>query len=146
MSATFAEILDALRELWTPALDPIKVRESGEISYEPAKYLQVGATGPDPGEGVEITPMRAGLGREPSHLVRVPCLAWVGSGSPGVKTLRDEAYAVYGSAAGALRTVAGRNLGGLVDTADVVSATYRHYAFERGAGAGIGFVVEVKAL
>lgn len=146
MSATFAEILDALRELWTPALDPVKVRESGEISYEPAKYLQVGATGPDPGEGVEITPIRAGLSREPTHMVRVPCLAWVGSGSPGVKTLRDDANAIYEAAASALRTRPGRNLNGLVDTADVVQATYRHYTFERGAGAGIGFVVQVNAL
>lgn len=146
MSADFADVLDALRDLWTAALAPIDVRESGEISYEPKQYLMVGATGPDPGEGVEITPQRAGLSRVPTHLVRVPCLAWVGSGQPSVKKLRDEANAIYGSAADALRTAAGRNLGGLVDTADVVAATYRHYAFERGAGAGISFVVEVNAL
>ncbi len=152
MSADFADVLDALRDLWTaalladPATESVPVREAGEATYGPAEYLQVGSTGPDPGEGVEITPVRAGLGRQPSHQVRVPCLAWVGSGTPDPKMLRDQANAIYGAAAQALRTREGRNLGGLVDTADIVSASYRHFAFERGAGAGIQFVVEVNAL
>lgn len=145
MSADFAAVLDALRDLWSAEVD-VPVRESGEISYEPAAYLMVGATGPDPGAGVEFTPQRAGLGRQPTNLIRVPCLAWVGSGGSDVKPLRDRAYAIYSAAAAALRTRGGRNLGGLVDTADVVSGSYRHYAFEKGVGAAVEFVVQVTAL
>jgi hypothetical protein len=148
VSASFAQILDALRDLWTPVLaaENVPVRDTGDPAYAPGEYLMVGATGPDPGEGVEITPQRAGLGRAPTHQVRVPCLLWTASGEMDPRLHRTRAVALYGLVTAALQTRAGRGLGGLVDTADVVSASYRHHAGQGGSGAAIEFVVQVNAL
>ncbi len=143
----FAVVLDALRDLWAEVFAAEGegfVRDAAENVYAPGRYLVVGATGPDPGDGVETSTEPAGLGKRPHQVVRIPCRAWSASGGGTPKVLRDDANAIFRAAVAALR--ANRNLGGLVDRADVVLWTYRPYGGGGGVAASVDFVVEAHAL